>query len=185
MIRRIYLFILIPLVGCGNLIEQQSKIAPISQALKNYQKYFSSNQNILNPIEGIWREFVVGTLYEDGNVIQRKEVRNRATWIIIKKGGKYQVLNDYGEQNKYIASFKQGSKKDTYTFNCLYLESKDRIITEARLVNNNRIEMAYDAPQGVIEENYREFVGMEMNRDPEKKLELHWQFNWLKSFPVD
>ena len=88
-------------------------------------------------------------------------------------------------QNKFIASFKPNSKKDTFTFNCLYLKSKDHIITEAKLVNHNRIEMAYDAPKGVLEENYQEFNGSDTNRDPEKKLVLHWQFNWLKTFPLD
>ena len=108
--------LLLSLFGCSKLIEQQSKIAPISQALTNYQKYFSTNQNSLDPIEGIWTEYVVGTLYEDGKVIHRKEVEKRATWIIIKKGATYQILNDYGEQNKFIAV---SSHRHGLQFECL------------------------------------------------------------------
>lgn len=159
-----------------------SHIAP---AEANYRKYFLSNRDKLDPIEGIWTEYVVGTLYEDGKVIQRKEVPNRARWIVSKKGSVYTILNEYGEQNKYVASFKPGRNDSTFTFDCYFIRTKDHIITRATLVQGNRIEMDYDAPKGVLEENYLEFIGTEMNHDPDKTIVLHWRFNWLKTFPVD
>ena len=136
-------------------------------------------------LEGVWTEYAVGTLSEDGKVIQRKEIQKRATWIIIKNKGEYQVLNEYGEQNKFIASFTRTSQKNAYMFNAFYSESKDHIKVEAILVNGNRLEMAYDAPPGIFEENYREILDTIHIQDPDKKLTLHWQFNWLKSFPND
>ena len=39
----------------------------------------------MDPIEGIWEEYAVGTLYKDTKVISRLEQRKRATWIVIKK----------------------------------------------------------------------------------------------------
>ncbi|MGY8780188.1 MAG: hypothetical protein ACKVJJ_00835 [Fidelibacterota bacterium] len=157
----------------------------IPPAEVNYRKYFLTNQSTLNPIEGVWTEYVVGTLYEDGKVVQRKEVPKRARWIVIRKGSLYQILNEYGEQNKFIASFKNGSKKGTYDFDCYFIKSKDRIIAKVSMIDENRIEMEYNAPKGVFEENYREFMGEALKQDSEKKLELNWQFNWLKTFPVD
>ena len=39
----------------------------------------------MDPIEGIWEEYAVGTLYKDKKVLSRLEERKRATWIVIKK----------------------------------------------------------------------------------------------------
>ncbi|MBL7009917.1 MAG: hypothetical protein ISR82_01680 [Candidatus Marinimicrobia bacterium] len=166
-------------------MKQQDQIPFEPPAKLNYKKHFTRHQSTLDPIEGIWTEYVVGTLSEDGKVIKRKEIPKRAIWIIIKSKGEYRILNEYGEQNKFIASFKRTPKKNTYTFNVYYLESKDRVMAEATLVNGNRLEMAFDAPKGIFEENYKEFMGPNHSAGSDKQLTLHWQFNWLKSFPHD
>ena len=178
----LYIFIF---SGCTNLVKQQDSVPFEPPATRNYKKHFSSHKANLDPIEGVWTEYAVGTLSEDGKVIQRKEIQKRASWIIIKNKGEYQVLNEYGEQNKFIASFTRTSQKNAYMFNAFYFESKDHIKVEAILVNGNRLEMAYDAPPGVFEKNYREILDTIHIQDPDKKLTLHWQFNWLKSFPND
>ena len=65
-------------------MKQQDQISFEPQATRNYKKHFSSNKANLDPIEGVWTEYGVGTLSEDGKVIQRKEIQKRASWIIIK-----------------------------------------------------------------------------------------------------
>jgi hypothetical protein len=47
----------------------------------------------LDPIEGIWEEYAVGTLYEDTKVLSRLEERKRATWIVIKKNKRILLPN--------------------------------------------------------------------------------------------
>ena len=104
----LYIFIF---SGCTNLVKQQDSMPFEPPATRNYKKHFSSHKANLDPIEGVWTEYAVGTLSEDGKVIQRKEIQKRASWIIIKNKGEYQVLNEYGEQNKFIASFNGPLKK--------------------------------------------------------------------------
>ena len=175
----ISLFIII-LSGCTQLLKQQTTIPFEPPATLNYKKYFTSHKATLNPIEGIWTEYVVGTLYDNGTVVKREEIPKRASWIIIKNKNEYQILNEYGEQNKYIASFKPAREKDTYIFNAYYLKSKDRVKAEAKLVDGHRIEMAYEAPQGMFDQNYIEIENLNHS---DKQLTLLWQFNWLKIFP--
>ncbi|MBT3763985.1 MAG: hypothetical protein HOB42_12390 [Candidatus Marinimicrobia bacterium] len=179
----LYGIMTIVIFGCTNFEMSKPEPSHIPPAEVNYRKHFLTNKSTLNPIEGVWMEYVVGTLYEDGKVVERKEVPKRARWIVIKKGNVFKIFNEYGEQNKYVASFKQGRQKDTYTFDCYFIKSKDHIITKVLMVDGKRIEMAYDAPKGIFEENYQEFMGKALKHDPEKTLELHWQFNWLKTFP--
>ena len=104
---------------------------------------------------------------------------------MIKKGSHYQILNEYGEQNKFVASFKPSRDPNTFTFDCLFIQSKDHVVTNATMVDEHRIEMAYDAPMGVFEEHYGDFMGEALKTDPYKTLQLHWQFNWLKTFPIE
>ena len=57
----------------------------VSKSVLDYANYFERNRSNLDPIEGIWEEYAVGTLYEDTKVLSRLEERKRATWIVIKK----------------------------------------------------------------------------------------------------
>lgn len=163
-------------------IVEPSYLAP---AEINYRTYFARNISTLDPIEGVWTEFVVGTLYEDGKVLERKEIPRRARWIIIKDGLNYKILNQYGEQNKYIASFKKNIKDNFFTFDCLFINTKDHIKTNAELVDGVRIEMAYNAPDGIFKESYKEFTLSDLSHNEKKNLELFWQFNWLKTYPLN
>ena len=81
--------------ACSPKIEIKSNPNYIVPAEVNYRKYFKSNFNSLEPLEGIWTEYVVGTLYDGGKVIERKEIAKRARWIVIKKGSYYNILNEY------------------------------------------------------------------------------------------
>ncbi len=171
--------------GCSQKALPPPEPDYVPPAEMNYRKYFHSNQKSLDPIEGVWTEFVVGSLYEDGKLIQRKEIPKRARWIVIKKGSHYQILNEYGEQNQFVASFKPSRDSHTFIFDCEFIKSKDRVVTEATMVDGKRIEMAYDAPEGIFEEQYGEFMGEALKADPYKTLQLHWQFNWLKTFPIE
>ena len=45
--------------------------------------------------------------------------------------------------------------------------------------------MAYNAPKGVFEESYREFMLTDLVDGEQKELELFWQFSWLKTFPLN
>ena len=60
------------------IIEQQSNIPVPSPTELYYQKYFVQHKNKLDPIEGIWTENVVATLYENNKVVivrpRRKEL---------------------------------------------------------------------------------------------------------------
>ena len=172
-------------IGCSSVAIPVPEKNYVPPAELNYRKYFHSNRNQLDTIEGVWTEFVVGSLYEDGKLIKRKEIPKRARWIVIKKGSHYQILNEYGEQNKFVASFKPSRDPNTFTFDCLFIQSKDHVVTNATMVDEHRIEMAYDAPMGVFEEHYGDFMGEALKTDPYKTLQLHWQFNWLKTFPIE
>ena len=57
----------------------------VSKSVLDYANYFERNRSNLDPIEGIWEEYAVGTLYKDKKVLSRLEERKRATWIVIKK----------------------------------------------------------------------------------------------------
>ena len=164
-------------------IKPDSNYIPLAET--NYRKYFKRNYNNLDPLEGIWTEYVVGTLYDDGKVIERKEIAKRARWIVIKKGSSYKILNEYGEQNTYEASFKHNKKKNSYTFDCLIIKTKDHIKVEAKLIDGKTIEMSYNAPKGIFEDSYKEFMLTDLPESEQKNLELFWQFNWLKTFPLD
>ena len=113
-----HIFILALFFNFGCIVDQGLKPEPsyVPEAELNYRKYFDTNQNSLDPIEGVWTEYVVGTLYEDGKVIQRKEISKRARWIVFKKGSIYNIINEYGEQNQFVASFKPSRDANTFTF---------------------------------------------------------------------
>ncbi|MAV15772.1 MAG: hypothetical protein CMG08_03045 [Candidatus Marinimicrobia bacterium] len=57
----------------------------ISKPVQDYAKYFDRNQSTLDPIEGVWQEYAVGTLYKENKVEMRIEEQKRATWIVVKK----------------------------------------------------------------------------------------------------
>ena len=177
------------LSACTKIIEQQSNILVPSPTELYYNKYFNEHQGNLDPIEGIWTENVVATLYENNKVVTRETQAKRATWMIIKKGKEYVILDRYGEQNKFIASFKSGQKEGTYIYTCFYKQTKENIKVEAIMIQNNLIEMEYDAPESVLKENYHEYLNVDSNQldqNYEKKnIVLHWQFNWLKILPLD
>ena len=177
------------LSACAKIIEQQSNILVPSPTELYYQKYFVQHKDKLDPIEGIWTENVVATLYENNKVVTRETEAERATWVIIKKGKEYVILNRYGEQNKFIASFKSGQKEGTYIYTCFYKQTKENIKAEAIMIQNNLIEMEYDAPESVLKENYHEYLNVDssqIDQNYEKKnIVLHWQFNWLKILPLD
>ena len=177
------------LSACAKIIEQQSNILVPSPTELYYQKYFVQHKDKLDPIEGIWTENVVATLYENNKVVTRETEAERATWVIIKKGKEYVILNRYGEQNKFIASFKSGQKADTYIYTCFDKQTKENIKAEAKMIQNNLIEMEYDAPESVLKENYHEYLNVDssqIDQNYEKKnIVLHWQFNWLKILPLD
>jgi len=176
------------LSACAKIIEQQSNILVPSPTELYYQKYFVQHKDKLDPIEGIWTENVVATLYENNKVVTRETEAERATWVIIKKGKEYVILNRYGEQNKFIASFKSGQKEGTYIYTCFYKQTKENIKAEAKMIQNNLIEMEYDAPESVLKENYHEYLNVDssqIDQNYEKKnIVLHWQFNWLKILPL-
>ena len=177
------------LSACAKIIEQQSNILVPSPTELYYQKYFVQHKDKLDPIEGIWTENVVATLYENNKVVTRETEAERATWVIIKKGKEYVILNRYGEQNKFIASFKSGQKEGTYIYTCFYKQTKENIKAEAKMIQNNLIEMEYDAPESVLKENYHEYLNVDssqIDQNYEKKnIVLHWQFNWLKILPLN
>ena len=177
------------LSACAKIIEQQSNILVPSPTELYYQKYFVQHKDKLDPIEGIWTENVVATLYENNKVMTRETEAERATWVIIKKGKEYVILNRYGEQNKFIASFKSGQKEGTYIYTCFDKQTKENIKAEAKMIQNNLIEMEYDAPESVLKENYHEYLNVDssqIDQNYEKKnIVLHWQFNWLKILPLD
>jgi hypothetical protein len=177
------------LSACTKIIEQQSNIQVPSPTELYYQKYFVQHKDKLDPIEGIWTENVVATLYENNKVVTRETEAERATWVIIKKGKEYVILNRYGEQNKFIASFKSGQKEGTYIYTCFDKQTKENIKAEAKMIQNNLIEMEYDAPESVLKENYHEYLNVDssqIDQNYEKKnIVLHWQFNWLKILPLD
>ena len=171
------------------IIEQQSNIPVPSPTEIYYQKYFVQHKDKLDPIEGIWTENVVATLYENNKVVIRETEAERATWVIIKKGKEYVILNRYGEQDKFVASFKSGQKEGTYIYTCFDKQTKENIKVEAKLSKNNLIEMEYDAPESVLKKNYQEYLYVDSNqidqKDEKKNLVLHWQFNWVKILPLD
>jgi len=177
------------LSACAKIIEQQSNILVPSPTELYYQKYFVQHKDKLDPIEGIWTENVVATLYENNKVVTRETEAERATWVIIKKGKEYVILNRYGEQNKFIASFKSGQKEGTYIYTCFDKQTKENIKAEAKMIQNNLIEMEFDAPESVLKENYHEYLNVDssqIDQNYEKKnIVLHWQFNWLKILPLD
>jgi len=177
------------LSACAKIIEQQSNILVPSPTELYYQKYFVQHKDKLDPIEGIWTENVVATLYENNKVVTRETEAERATWVIIKKGKEYVILNRYGEQNKFIASFKSGQKEGTYIYTCFDKQTKENIKAEAKMIQNNLIEMEYDAPESVLKENYHEYLNVDssqIDQNYEKKnIVLHWQFNWLKILPLN
>ena len=177
------------LSACAKIIEQQSNILVPSPTELYYQKYFVQHKDKLDPIEGIWTENVVATLYENNKVVTRETEADRATWVIIKKGKEYVILNRYGEQNKFIASFKSGQKEGTYIYTCFDKQTKENIKAEAKMIQNNLIEMEYDAPESVLKENYHEYLNVDssqIDQNYEKKnIVLHWQFNWLKILPLN
>ncbi len=177
------------LSACAKIIEQQSNIPVPSPTELYYQKYFVQHKDKLDPIEGIWTENVVATLYENNKVVTRETEEKRAIWVIIKKGKEYVILNRYGEQNKFIASFKSGQKEGTYIYTCFDKQTKENIKAEAIMIQNNLIELEYDAPESVLKENYQEYLNVDssqIDQNYEKKnIVLHWQFNWLKILPLD
>ena len=133
----------------------------------------------MDPIEGIWTEYAVGILYGDRKVIKREVEPKRATWIVIKKGKKFEVLNAYGNKYFFDASFIPTNKKDIYQFECMIHESKDQIKTSAKLIDPNRLEMAYDAPKRFFNDVYKSSI-----EKSEKDLELYWEVEWLK-YPIN
>jgi len=45
--------------------------------------------------------------------------------------------------------------------------------------------MSYNAPRGIFEESYKEFMLVDLPESEQNNLELYWQFNWLKTFPIE
>ena len=133
----------------------------------------------MDPIEGIWSEYAVGTLYGDRKVIKREIEAKRATWIVIKRGEHFKVLDVNGNQYFFDALFKSTNNKDIYQFECMIHETKDWLSTSAKLINSNRLEMAYDAPKGFFNHIYKSRI-----EESEKDLELYWEVQWLR-YPLN
>ena len=147
-----------------------------SAAEQNYEKYFKRNKNNVDLLEGIWYEYAVGSLYKDRLLLQRIREPNRATWIIIKDkdSKRYNVLNANGKDNYFNAFFKPTDNKNTYSFNCDIKGTQTKISSLAKITNKNQLEMEYNAPGGMISDNYDQLDG---------EVVLHWKIEWIKSFP--
>jgi len=169
-----FFFVIIPLLFACTQVPLDREIELKTPVQKSYEKYFQRNKKSLDPIEGIWTEYAVGTLYGDHKVIKRETEPKRARWIVVKKGKIFKILNIYGNQHFFNASFTPTNKKGFYHFECSIRETKDHISTMAQVFGVDRIEMAYNAPKGVFNDVYT------LSND---NLELHWEIQWLKSTP--
>ena len=171
-------FILIHLGCSSSLVDRQTdNKTPVQEG---YERYFKKNKNSLDPIEGIWTEYAIGILYgDDRKVIKRELNPKRARWIVIKKDNIFKVLDINGKQTFFNASFKSTKTNGEYQFNCLIYETKDQLKTLARLVEPDRLEMAYNAPQGLFNNIYNS-----TSNDSEKDLDLYWEIQWLRSSPT-
>ena len=109
-------------------------------------------------------------------LLQRIREPNRATWIIIKDkdSDAYNVLNANGKDNYYNASFSPTANKNLFAFDCSIKGTQTNISSVAKVVNDNQLEMEYNAPKSLISENYSEIKG---------DMVLHWKIEWIKSFP--
>ena len=174
--RAILLIFIIPILQNCTLQKQNILSNNQTAAEISYEKYFKRNYENIDKIEGIWYEYAVGSLYKDRVLLQRIREPNRATWIIIKdKNSKvYKVLNANGKDNYYNASFSPTENKDLFAFDCSIKGTQTNISSVAKVVNENQLEMEYNAPKSLISENYSEIKG---------NMVLHWKIEWIKSFP--
>tara|TARA_B100000902_G_scaffold125936_1_gene125532 strand:- start:123 stop:743 length:621 start_codon:yes stop_codon:yes gene_type:complete len=85
--------IIFSLITIANIFAQQNDQF-ISKSVQDYARYFDRNQSTLDPIEGIWQESAVGTLYKDNKVVSRLEEDKRAIWIVVKKYRRIEMKND-------------------------------------------------------------------------------------------
>ena len=174
---RAILLISVILVVQNCTFQDQNNLSSNQTAAEiSYEKYFKRNYDNIDKIEGIWYEYAVGSLYKDRVLLQRIREPNRATWIIIKDkdSNAYNVLNANGKNNYYNASFSPTANKNLFAFDCSIKGTQTSISSVAKVVNENQLEMEYNAPKSLISENYSEIKG---------DMVLHWKIEWIKSFP--
>ena len=90
------------------------------------------------------------------------------------KKNKYSVLNANGKDNYYKASFSPTANKNIFAFDCIIKGTQTNISSLANTSNPNQLEMEYNAPKSLISENYSNIKG---------DIVLHWNIEWIKSFP--
>lgn len=172
----IYLFNFFILFNLSNIFAQTLPVYS-SASEKSYARYFNRNKQKIDPIEGIWVEHAVGSLYENRRLIKRELEPNRAKWIVVRKKNKneFEVLSINGKKNLFDASFKKVSKNNSYLFKCTIKELGDSITSSVNLYNN-QINMEYNAPNGIFSQKYEKKI--------DKDIVLHWKIEWVKLSPV-
>lgn len=163
------------LVGCSSQGQTDLKQMP-SAAEINYKKYFKRNESKIDPIEGVWYEYAVGSLYNDRLLLKRIREPNRATWIVIKdpESNRYTVLNANGKKNYFNAFFTPSNTDNIFLFDCEINDENSKLSTKAQMKNKNKLEMEFNAPESMITDRYNSLDG---------DIELHWKIEWIKSSP--
>ena len=170
----------------------------VSKSVLDYANYFERNKSNLDPIEGIWEEYAVGTLYKDKKVLSRLEERKRATWIVIKKYKRIllpnkNIINDndsfYIKLKKHFLniayrrySYKEyfkvlNSNGSTIGFNAYFIKKNNRLyVFYCRIeeLDNQLITQARMSDQNNLLMQYNaplnfiSFFNKEMNHDESK-----------------
>ena len=150
--------------------------------LEEVEPHYSTSNNKLDDIEGVWALNVVKILYENDRMIAAVEEEARSEWAIIRVNQskfKVQDINRGSAEDNdstFDAFFEKTSQKNIYNYQCRFTNPDWTAKTTATLLNPNFIVYDYEVSQSQLKKYYKDSYHPGMS--------LHWYFYWRRS-PVE
>jgi hypothetical protein len=180
----------ITFISCTNPLYYDSEPIMVVKSKQEINDYFIKNHDNLNPIEGMWSLGVIRTLYKNGKRVASESELHRMGLAIIKEGDLFRVYDVNGEATDFIATFNETDELDNYDYQCYFTETKDFVKAIARFSGDLFLRYEYDAPKGIMMNNYYKSGLYKGSKIVKKMIEdgslrLNWKFSWLKYSPVE
>jgi len=149
-------------------------------SIDEYEQYFSQNED-LDPIEGIWILNVERSLYQSGQLIDSEFQKDRSEWAIVKDNDQFKVCDigkseNESNSNNFKAIFKPTNIEGFYNYECQYFDPNWKGTSSVRLTDNSNLEYNFFVGDKMIKKYYGKNA-------VKHGVQLKWSFFWTKKYP--
>lgn len=152
---------------------------PFGGTQSQWETYFISKIQSLDPIEGIWSISNVGKLYDKNNTLRAQQpVPGSETVAIYNDGSAYKVYSLDSYDYYGTGTFHNTAVAGIYLFKIFYNTSHSSAKTNAVLTGNGFLEFMYEEPDAETE-----YGCNQAGEDYISGMKVIYENNWIKIAP--